>query len=154
MKQQVSLFAALLLLCSGAWAGDITGTVRFEGTPPKMRPIDMRADPVCCTTKDGKGALFATQAAEAAEQFFEDVRKHFKLGAQKNQQRVFEPPPIETDLPIKITNLQFSATVGRNWSKLAPLPTPPAMSTIFRPSPKPSRAATVAPGFVPLESLI
>lgn len=30
-----------------ATAGDITGTVKFEGTPPKLRPIDMSAEPEC-----------------------------------------------------------------------------------------------------------
>ncbi|MEN7972448.1 MAG: helicase C-terminal domain-containing protein [Verrucomicrobiota bacterium] len=60
---------------------------------------------LCAVLKDGKGALLATQTAEAAEHFFESVREHFKLGAQKTQQRVFDPPPIETDLPVKITNL-------------------------------------------------
>lgn len=55
--------------------------------------------------KDGKGTYMADQAHEAAERFFEAIKTHFKLGPQKNQQRVFEPPPIETDLPLKITNL-------------------------------------------------
>ncbi|MCF7816569.1 MAG: hypothetical protein K9M54_01705 [Kiritimatiellales bacterium] len=60
---------------------------------------------LCAVLKDGKGALLATQTSEAAELFFENVRKHFKLGAQKTQQCVAEPPPIDTDLPLKITNL-------------------------------------------------
>ena len=62
---------------------------------------------LCAMIKDGKGALFATQTLESAELFFEAVRTHFKLGPQKGQQRVFEPPPIETDLPLKITNLCY-----------------------------------------------
>ncbi len=60
---------------------------------------------LCAALKDGKGAFLATQTADAAEIFFESIRNHFKLGAQKTQQRVFAPPPIETDLPLKITNL-------------------------------------------------
>jgi ATP-dependent DNA helicase DinG len=60
---------------------------------------------LCAVLKDGKGALLATEAWEAAETFFEAVRTHFKLGPQKTQQRVHEPPPIETDLPVKITQL-------------------------------------------------
>jgi plastocyanin len=28
-------------------AGSVTGTVNLEGTPPRMRPINMAADPVC-----------------------------------------------------------------------------------------------------------
>jgi len=55
--------------------------------------------------KDGKGTFMADQLRDAAETFFATVRNHFKLGPQKTQQRIFEPPPIETDLPLKITNL-------------------------------------------------
>jgi len=60
---------------------------------------------LCSMLKDGKGAFMADQAREAAEQFFEAVRTQFNLGPQKSQQRILEPPPIETDLPLKITNL-------------------------------------------------
>ena len=55
--------------------------------------------------KDGKGTFMADQAREAAETFFERVKSLFQLGPQKTQQRVFEPPPIETDLPLKLSNL-------------------------------------------------
>jgi ATP-dependent DNA helicase DinG len=55
--------------------------------------------------KDGKGTFMADQVREAADAFFEAVRNHFKLGPQKGQQRLFDPPPIETDLPLKMTNL-------------------------------------------------
>ncbi len=60
---------------------------------------------LCAMMKDGKGALMADQAWEAAEKLFEAVRTHFKLGPQKSQQRILEPPPIETDFPLRITNL-------------------------------------------------
>ncbi len=60
---------------------------------------------LCAMLKDGKGTFMADQTREAAEAFFEAVRSHFKLGPQKTQQRVLAPPPIETDLPLKITNL-------------------------------------------------
>jgi ATP-dependent DNA helicase DinG len=55
--------------------------------------------------KDGKGTYMVDLAHEAAETFFAAVKTHFKLSDQKSQQRIFEPPPIETDLPLKITNL-------------------------------------------------
>lgn len=60
---------------------------------------------ILAVLKDGKGTFMADQAREAAETFFEAVRCHFKLGPQKTQQRIFEPPPIETDLPLKLSNL-------------------------------------------------
>lgn len=66
---------------------------------------DDRRKGLCAVLKDGRGALLATQTYEAAEFFFKDVREHFKLGAAKTQQRVFHPPPIETNLPLKITEL-------------------------------------------------
>ncbi len=55
--------------------------------------------------KDGHGTFIADQVRDAADKFFEAVKNHFKLGPQKTQQRIFEPPPIETDLPLKLTNL-------------------------------------------------
>jgi ATP-dependent DNA helicase DinG len=55
--------------------------------------------------KDGKGTFMADQVRDSADAFFEAVKKHFKLGPQKTQQRIFDPPPIETDLPLKMTNL-------------------------------------------------
>jgi ATP-dependent DNA helicase DinG len=55
--------------------------------------------------KDGKGTFMADQVRDSADAFFEAVKNHFKLGPQKTQQRVFDPPPIETDLPLKMTNL-------------------------------------------------
>jgi ATP-dependent DNA helicase DinG len=60
---------------------------------------------LCAVLKDGKGALMAEQCRDAAEKLFEAVRQHYKLGPEKTQQRINEPPPIETDLPLKITNL-------------------------------------------------
>ncbi|HYB97591.1 MAG TPA: carboxypeptidase regulatory-like domain-containing protein [Candidatus Limnocylindrales bacterium] len=53
MKKSIALTttAALLLSCSlgaaPALAGSITGKVKFEGTPPERRKIQMTADPVC-----------------------------------------------------------------------------------------------------------
>jgi ATP-dependent DNA helicase DinG len=55
--------------------------------------------------KDGKGTFMCDQVRETADRFFEAVKNHFKLGPQKTQQRVFESPPIETDLALKLTNL-------------------------------------------------
>jgi plastocyanin len=42
------LAAAALVWCStSAFAGDLTGTVKFEGTAPNMKKIDMAKEPVC-----------------------------------------------------------------------------------------------------------
>jgi ATP-dependent DNA helicase DinG len=60
---------------------------------------------LCAILKDGKGTFMADQTREAAESFFEAVRNHYKLGPQKTQHRAMEPPPLETDLPLKISNL-------------------------------------------------
>ncbi len=60
---------------------------------------------LCAALGDSDGALHAMRVGEAADAFFEKIRNHYKLGAKKSQQRIFSPPPVETDLPIKITNL-------------------------------------------------
>jgi ATP-dependent DNA helicase DinG len=60
---------------------------------------------LCSVLKDGKGALLATELWDAAQLFFEAIRTHYKLSSTKTQQRIFEPPAIETDLPDKISQL-------------------------------------------------
>jgi hypothetical protein len=39
--------AALIAMSTFASAGDVTGTVKFDGAAPKMKPIDMAKEPVC-----------------------------------------------------------------------------------------------------------
>jgi len=46
--------AAALILAGPLAAGEITGTIVFEGEPPTMRPIDMSADPVCAEKRAGE----------------------------------------------------------------------------------------------------
>lgn len=43
----ITCVAALLVWSAQAWAGSITGTVKFEGQPPVLKPLDTSADPVC-----------------------------------------------------------------------------------------------------------
>jgi len=62
---------------------------------------------LCGALNDGKGALMVSQVGELADQFFADIRDHFKLSKNKLQQRVFSPPPIKTTLLDKITKLCF-----------------------------------------------
>jgi plastocyanin len=51
---RAAIWAAGLALAAPALAGTITGTVKFEGTPPAMRPIEMTADPVCHAKQEGQ----------------------------------------------------------------------------------------------------
>lgn len=44
---------SLLVLSSTALAGTVTGTVKFEGTAPKLRPLKMDADPGCAKKHSG-----------------------------------------------------------------------------------------------------
>lgn len=47
MKQVRRVGIAILALAAFASAGEVTGTVKFEGTPPKGKPIDMAKEPSC-----------------------------------------------------------------------------------------------------------
>ncbi len=69
---------------------------------------------LCAVLKDGKGALMADQAWEAVERLFEAVRKYFKLGPQKSQQRILEPPPSK---PIYRSRSPIFASTSRPLSK-------------------------------------
>ena len=55
--QKILMMASLLLAAATLWAGEITGTVTWEGKAPKMRPLSMDADPVCAGQHKGTPAL-------------------------------------------------------------------------------------------------
>ena len=44
---------SLLVLAPPAWSGDIQGTITYDDKLPKLRPIDMSADPKCSAKHDG-----------------------------------------------------------------------------------------------------
>lgn len=50
-----TLLMALLcsLICTSAFAGSVTGTIKYDGTVPKLRPYDMNADPDCAKKHSG-----------------------------------------------------------------------------------------------------
>ncbi len=43
----LALVAIALLIAGSALAGSVTGTVKYEGSVPKLKPINMSADPGC-----------------------------------------------------------------------------------------------------------
>ena len=51
-----SILTFLILFCflNDANAGDIKGKVKYDGKPPKKRPLRMDADPVCGSSHSGK----------------------------------------------------------------------------------------------------
>lgn len=49
-----TLIATIVVAASYAAAGSITGTIKFEGTPPKMKQLNMDADAKCCPGCDPK----------------------------------------------------------------------------------------------------
>ena len=49
--------AALVAFGTQAWAGSVTGTVKFEGQPPALKPLDTSADPVCHSKHKDKPLL-------------------------------------------------------------------------------------------------
>ena len=61
-----------------ATAGDITGTVKFEGTPPKLRPIDMSAEPEC--TKANPKPVYPPEVVTGEHDAFANVVIYVKSG--------------------------------------------------------------------------
>lgn len=53
MRSAVLLLAALCAALP-VFAGSVSGTIKFEGTPPQMKPIDPNGDPVCAAHKRDK----------------------------------------------------------------------------------------------------
>ena len=51
-----SILTILILFCfiTDTNAGDIVGKVKYDGKPPKKRPLRMDADPVCGSSHSGK----------------------------------------------------------------------------------------------------
>src|SRR5262245_18865317 len=54
MSRMLNALCLATALAAAAWwpaavsaAGTVTGTVTFDGTPPKLNPLAMDADPVC-----------------------------------------------------------------------------------------------------------
>jgi plastocyanin len=43
----IALIAACLLISGASFAGSVSGTVKYEGAVPKLRPVRMDADPGC-----------------------------------------------------------------------------------------------------------
>ena len=46
----------ILLLAPSAFAGSVTGKVTYDGNVPRLRPIDMNADPACAAKHDSRVA--------------------------------------------------------------------------------------------------
>lgn len=59
MKLPIKFLSMTLLsaLLTQAWAGEVTGTIKWEGRAPKMKSLKMDADPVCMAQHEGEPAL-------------------------------------------------------------------------------------------------
>ncbi len=61
--------------------GQITGRILFEGTKPKLEPIDMSKDPVCATRH--REAVYPQDGAVNANGTLQNVFVYVKAGAEK-----------------------------------------------------------------------
>jgi len=64
---QIYLGALVTMLCvtTSTYASDVMGTVKFDGPPPKLQPIDTKADPYCKTIH-GENPIFTDEATIGA----------------------------------------------------------------------------------------
>jgi len=49
MKKGMFFLSFMLFLSLPGWAGEITGTIKYDGKVPQMREIKMDADPICAS---------------------------------------------------------------------------------------------------------
>lgn len=120
-----------------ATAGTITGTVRLEGTPPKFRPIDMSAEPVCVkvnpkpvpppivvTGAHGALANVAVYVKSGLGRYKYDVPQTPVVLNQKGCMyeppvlalRVGQPLEVRNDDPT-VHNIHVMARVNRSWNR-------------------------------------
>jgi plastocyanin len=83
-------------MTASAFAGDITGKVTFEGTPPKAPRIMMNADPVC--VRAHKGPVFGEEVVVNKNGTLKNVLIYIKdgLGSRK-----FTPPSTKLEFDQK-----------------------------------------------------
>ncbi len=53
MRRSILTALVCSLLCTSAFAGNVTGTITYDGNVPKLRPYDMNADPACADKHSG-----------------------------------------------------------------------------------------------------
>ena len=91
MKTMKLLFV-LIVAVSTARAGDVTGKVSFDGTPPKGQRLKMNADPVCM--KAHKDAVLSEEVVANPNGTQRNVLVYVKegLGSKK-----FDPPSAKVE---------------------------------------------------------
>jgi ATP-dependent DNA helicase DinG len=55
--------------------------------------------------KDGEAAQMVVQLTDAVEEFYEQIKTHFKLSPSNQQQRLFAAPAIDTTIPERMNRL-------------------------------------------------
>lgn len=147
MKHAVMAGLALLAASAAAYAGPsggtVSGKVTYEGTPPKMKPIDMSMEPSCA--KMYAAPQFAETVVTGTGNSLENVVVYVSAGApddaapstaaiftQKGCRYIPHLLALQVNQELKITNedqtvhnVHPQPKRNREWNKSQPPGTPP-----------------------------
>ncbi len=115
-EKYTCILLVILMVSVAAQAGTIKGTIDYEGPIPKLRPINMEADPICHAKHDGPVVSEALVLGEG--QTMANVFVHIKNPPKKAYKTPEEPVVISqkgciysphvlgvmVDQPLKILN--------------------------------------------------
>ncbi|MBM3289614.1 MAG: TonB-dependent receptor [Candidatus Hydrogenedentes bacterium] len=110
---------ALAVGAASAWAGSITGTVKFEGAPPALKPLDTSADPVCAAKHKDK-PLENEVLVLGPGQTMGNVLVRVSKGAPAKETPVPTDPVILTQEGCRYAPHVFAIRVGQPLKVLNP----------------------------------
>ena len=121
MRSTIKFGMILLLaamLCNTAWAGSVTGTIKFEGTPPTMKVLDMSADKGCVCDPDNPPRAEALVLGEG--QTMANVFVEITKGLPDKEWPVPEEPVVLTQLGCIYKPHVFGVQVNQKLDILNP----------------------------------
>src|SRR6202163_610268 len=152
MLAGVALLASAALTSAGPGGGTVDGKVTYEGTPAKMKPIDMSKEPSCAqqhstpitteTVVTGPGNALENVVVYVSAGVPDDTTPPAQAASitQKGCQYLPHVVPMVVNQELKVINADQTshnihplAKVNREWNKSQPPGTPPFTEKFDKP---------------------